>query len=255
MPHMVFLPVPYAQSQGPWIYKYQEKFYFCRDLLKGKKEHPKKIPQSDALLTEDSPCARRMEPLPPQTGDRAMELPFLWAFVLGACLLVPPGSLWDQQTTTPKVPTVQCSECARVCVCACAKRPFSPQKKGTWGAGCVLDGPWGADLFQELEGRFPPWCCFLQILEEIKWEVRNWLVCACVLGGGVFSTPPNPSSSLRLGIYRTPEVPACPPLAGRLTSLFSPVSCPSVWIQILPHFRPALLRVWGTSGSVAFFHV
>lgn len=129
MPHMVFLPVPYAQSQGPWIYKYQEKFYFCRDLLKGKKEHPKKIPQSDALLTEDSPCARRMEPLPPQTGDRAVELPFLWAFVLGACLLVPPGSLWDQQTTTPKVPTVQCSECARVCVCAPVQNDLFPLRR------------------------------------------------------------------------------------------------------------------------------
>lgn len=81
----------------------------------------------------------------------------------------------------------------------CVKQPFPPQNKGTWGAGCVLDGLWGADPFQELEGRFPPWCCFLQILEEIKREVRDWLVCACVLGGGVFSHP-HPSSSLRLGI-------------------------------------------------------
>lgn len=37
-------------------------------------------------------------------------------------------------------------------------------------------------------------------------------------------------------------MPACPALAGQLTSLFSAVSCPSVWIQILPsvsipHFR------------------
>lgn len=57
----------------------------------------------------------------------------------------------------------------------------------------------GSDPFQELEGRFPPWCCFLQILEEIEKEVRDWLVCACVLGGGVFSHT-HPSSSLRLGI-------------------------------------------------------
>lgn len=190
---MVFLPVPYAQSQGPWIYKYQEKFYFCRDLLKGKKEHPKKIPQSDALLTEDSPCARRMEPLPPQTGDRGVELPFLWAFVLGACLLVPPGSLWDQQTTTPKVPTVQCSECARVCVCArLCKTTFFPSEERD--LGCWLCPGWavGGRPLPGAGGQVPSLVLLLADLRRNKMGSEKLAgMCLC-LGGRCFLHTPQP---------------------------------------------------------------
>ena len=69
--------------------------------------------------------------LPPQIGrDLEVRLPFLWAFLLGAYLLVPPGGLWDHQTgkqATPRVPAMQCPErayvhehvCMYMCVCVC----------------------------------------------------------------------------------------------------------------------------------------
>lgn len=87
---MAFLPVTSAQSQAPGTYKYQEKFYFCRDLLKRKK----KIPQSSAPLTEDVPRAR-IRPSCSWDWRRPGCSPAL-SLGLGVCLLLPPGGLWDQ---------------------------------------------------------------------------------------------------------------------------------------------------------------
>ena len=118
--------------------------------------------------------------------------------------------------------------------------------------------------FQGLEGGFPPWCCFLQISEEIKREVRDWLVCACVF------PHPHPPSLPRFcwALSRTPKVPACPPpaswLAGWLAcSLPCPRSCAvlRVWIQTLPsaptptsqrlgYFREAGLSPYRSQGRM-----
>ena len=104
-----------------WIYKYQEKFYFCRNLLKEKKSL-KKIPQSNAPLTEDSPCARRMGRLPPTLEEtRVWSCPFLWAF----SLLVPPGACGiSKQAPLCRAPSVHASVCT--CMCVCVYEPTFP---------------------------------------------------------------------------------------------------------------------------------
>lgn len=176
-----------------WIYKYQEKFYFCRDLLKEKKI-PKKIPPKQCTLDEDSPCARKMGCLPPTLGEtRVWSCPFSGP---GAswCLLGLVGSANTSQLC--RAQSVHASVCTCVCVCVCMNQPFPRGKGPEVLAVSWMGWGWGSKPLSGVGGRVPSLVLLLADLRgNKKGSERLAGVCLCLP-----TPPPTLFTHVLLGI-------------------------------------------------------
>lgn len=131
-----------------------------------KKTQPLNIfSKASCPLTEDSAYSSGPGPSSWTGGNQNVGLPFLHTCPRSLLCGTASEDSWDQRTDSPKIAAAECAHAHPV-----------HMRMVTFPAG-------GAEVLAVsttglgLEGGFPPWCCFLQVLEEIKREMNVWLVC------------------------------------------------------------------------------